>query len=44
MSEEQEKQNTKKQFSNLKDKLPKRPQMPKKSFNPYWLYGVLKFF
>ena len=41
MSEEQEKQNTKKQFSNLKDKLPKRPQMPKKSFNPYWLYGVI---
>ena len=41
MSEEQEKQDPKKQFSNLKDKLPKRPQMPKKSFNPYWLYGVI---
>ena len=41
MSEEQEKQDPKKQFANLKDKLPKRPQMPKKSFNPYWLYGVI---
>ena len=41
MSEEAEKNDPKKQFNNLKERLPKRPQLPKKSFNPYWLYGII---
>ena len=41
MSEEAEKNDPKKQFNNLKERLPKRPQLPKKSFNPYWLDGII---
>lgn len=30
----------KSQFGKMKDKLPKKPQMPKNSFNFYWIYGL----
>ncbi len=35
MSEEQENKNS------LRDKLPKKPNMPKSPFNFYWIYGII---
>ena len=30
----------KNQFGKMKDRLPKKPQLPKNSFNFYWIYGL----
>ena len=41
MSTEQNNEKGKSQFDKIKDKLPKKPQMPKNQFNFYWIYGVI---
>jgi ATP-dependent metalloprotease FtsH len=40
MSEQQDSSN-KKPSGNLKDKMPRKPQLPKNSFNFYWIYVIL---
>lgn len=38
---DQQKDNDKKGFDKMKDKLPKKPQLPKGGFNFYWLYAII---
>jgi ATP-dependent metalloprotease FtsH len=41
MSEDTKKNETKNQFEKVKDRLSKKPQLPKNSFNIYWIYAVI---
>ncbi len=41
MSEEPKKNETKNQFEKVKERLSKKPQLPKNSFNIYWIYAVI---
>src|ERR1022692_755997 len=41
MSEDPKKNENKNQFDKVKDRLTKKPQLPKNSFNIYWIYAVI---
>ncbi len=41
MSEDTKKNEGKNQFEKVKERLSKKPQMPKNSFNIYWIYAVI---
>ena len=41
MSEQAESNNQKESPTPLKNKLPKKPMVPKNSFSFYWIYGII---
>ncbi len=41
MSEDPKKNESKNQFDKVKDRLSKKPQLPKNSFNIYWIYAII---
>ena len=40
MNNEENKEENKNQFEKVKEKLSKKPQLPKNPFNIYWFYGI----